>query len=111
MTSNNQITKIAIIIQFLFFGLVSCGQNTKVESSIHLKVQERTDKIFDSLVKFRRDFHINPEVSGKEKRTSKKIAEYLLSLGLEVKTGIGGYGVVGILRTKKRGNGSLGGPI
>ena len=103
MTSNNKITKTALITQFLFFGLVSSGQNTTVEPSTHLKVQERTDKIFDSFVKIRRDFHTNPEVSGQEKRTSKKIAEYLLSLGLEVKTGIGGHGVLGILKTGKKG--------
>ena len=46
---------------------------------------------------------MNPEVSGQEKRTSEKITEYLLSLGLEVKTDIGGYGVVGILNTGKEG--------
>ncbi|MAU17226.1 MAG: hypothetical protein CMH46_17000 [Muricauda sp.] len=39
MTSNNKITKTALITQFLFFGLVSSGQNTTVEPSTHLKVQ------------------------------------------------------------------------
>ena len=38
-----------------------------------------------------------PEKSGQERRTSKIIEKYLLDLGLEVKTNIGGYGVVGIL--------------
>jgi len=103
MTSNKKITKLALTIQFLFLGFVSCGQNTKVIPSIHNNVQEQTDKIFDSLITIRRDFHMNPEVSGKEKRTSEKIAQYLLDLGLEVKTGIGGYGVVGILNTGKKG--------
>lgn len=103
MTSNKKVIKLTLTIQFLFFGLVSCGQNTKVEPSIHTSVQEQTNKIFDNLVTIRRDFHINPEVSGKEKRTSEKIAEYLLSLGLEIKTGIGGYGVIGILNTGKKG--------
>jgi len=103
MTSNKIIIRLALTIQFIFFGLISYGQNEKAEHSIHIKVQERTDKIFDSLIKIRRDFHMNPEVSGQEKRTSEKITEYLLSLGLEVKTDIGGYGVVGILNTGKEG--------
>lgn len=103
MTLNKKVFRLALTIQFLFFGLVSCGQNAKLEPSIHVNVQEQTNKIFDSLVKIRRDFHEHPEVSGKEKRTSEKIAKYLLALGLEVKTGIGGYGVVGILNTGKIG--------
>jgi metal-dependent amidase/aminoacylase/carboxypeptidase family protein len=37
-------------------------------------------------------------LAGNEKRTSKVIAEYLSSLGLEVKTGGAGYGIIGILK-------------
>jgi len=43
-------------------------------------------------VKILRDFHKNLEVSKEEERTSKKNQDYLLSLGLEVKTNIGGDG-------------------
>lgn len=103
MTSNKITIKLALTIQFIFLGLVSSGQNQKSEHSIHTNVQEQTDKIFDDLINIRRDFHMNPEVSGQEKRTSEKITEYLLSSGLEVKTDIGGYGVVGILNTGKEG--------
>jgi len=103
MTSNKIKTKIALAIYFLFFGLVSYAQNTEVKPSIHTNVQERTNQIFDSLVKIRRDFHSYPELSGKEKRTSEKIAEHLLRLGLEVHKDIGGYGAIGILKTNKKG--------
>lgn len=103
MTSKIKIIRLTLTVQFLLLGLVSCGQSTNSQPSIHAKIQEQTHKIFDSLVTIRRDFHMNPEVSGKEKRTSDKIAKYLLSLGYEVKRGIGGYGVVGILNTGKKG--------
>ncbi|WP_103072325.1 M20 metallopeptidase family protein [Aquimarina sediminis] len=103
MTSNNTAITLALTVQLLLFALVSHGQSTTIESPIHANIQEKTGKIFDSLVKIRRDFHIHPEVSGNEKRTSEKITKYLQSLGLEVKTGIGGYGVVGILNTGKKG--------
>ena len=46
---------------------------------------------------------MNPELSKQEKRTSKVVAEYLRNLGLEVKTNIGGNGVVGILKGGKKG--------
>ena len=103
MTSNKNIIKFALTLHFLFLGFISYGQSINVETSIHNTIQEQTNKIFDSLVTIRRDFHMNPEVSGNEKETSQKIAEYLVSLGLEIKTGIGGYGVVGILNTGRKG--------
>ncbi len=105
MTSTTRIIRTSLILQFLLCGLFTFGQNatTPTPSSIHQSVQTHTDAIFDSLVKIRRDFHMHPEVSWKEKRTSKEIAAYLLSLGLEVKTGVGGYGVVGILHTGRPG--------
>ncbi|WP_422859138.1 M20 metallopeptidase family protein [Flagellimonas sp. S174] len=62
-----------------------------------------SDTIFDELIAIRNDLHDHPELSGKEKRTSKIVEDYLLDLGLEVKTGFGGYGVVGILKGTKEG--------
>lgn len=103
MTLATKIIRTSLIVQLLLCGLFTFGQNATMPSSIHQSVQSHTDAIFDSLVKIRRDFHVNPEVSGKEKRTSEKIAAYLLALGLEVKTGVGGYGVVGILNTGRAG--------
>lgn len=95
--------QLILILQSLFFTLVSWGQNTNTIEITHKNIQEHTNTIFDSLIKIRQDLHNTPEASGKEKRTSQKITEHLLSLGLEVKTGIGGYGVVGILDTGKKG--------
>ncbi|WP_157501453.1 M20 metallopeptidase family protein [Echinicola vietnamensis] len=51
----------------------------------------------------RRDLHRHPEISGQEKRTAEFVTNYLLALGLEVKVGVGGYGVVGILKGKQGG--------
>lgn len=55
------------------------------------------------LVEFRRDLHRHPEVSGDEVRTSRIVAERLRALGLDVRTGIGGYGVVAVLQGAKDG--------
>ncbi|MBE3043865.1 amidohydrolase, partial [Candidatus Bathyarchaeota archaeon] len=51
----------------------------------------------ETVVRLRRDFHQHPELGLEEKRTSSIIAEYLRGLGLEVRTGIAGTGVVGLL--------------
>lgn len=103
MTLLSKIIRNILLLQFMLCGAFTFAQNATSTSSIHQAVQSHTDSIFDSLVKIRRDFHMNPEVSGEEKRTSEAIATYLVDLGLEVKTNIGGYGVVGILDTGRPG--------
>ena len=55
------------------------------------------------LIEIRRDIHRHPEPSGQEERTAALVAERLRALGLEVETGVGGHGVVGILRGDKPG--------
>jgi hippurate hydrolase len=51
------------------------------------------------LVAFRRDLHAHPELGFAEHRTAAHVADALRALGLEVHTGIGGTGVVGVLRS------------
>jgi amidohydrolase len=60
-------------------------------------------KLKDEIVQSRRDFHRNPELGMEETRTSKIVADFLTSLGLEVQTGIANTGVVGLLRGSKDG--------
>jgi amidohydrolase len=57
----------------------------------------------DKLVEIRRDFHMHPELSGEEVRTSGIVAERLTALGLAVATQVGGYGVVGVLEGGRPG--------
>ncbi len=52
---------------------------------------------------WRHDIHAHPELSFQETRTAKLVADHLRSLGLEVQVGVGGNGVVGILRGGKPG--------
>lgn len=63
----------------------------------------RLDEIYPELVEFRRDLHMYPELSHTEVNTPKKVANYLTSLGIEVRTGVGGRGVVGTLKGDKPG--------
>jgi len=46
-------------------------------------------------------FHSHPELSGKEEKTSHRIAGELEALGLKVTRGVGGEGVVGLLENGK----------
>ena len=47
---------------------------------------------------FYRDLHQNPELSHQEHRTAAAVADRLGQAGFEVTTGVGGTGVVGVLR-------------
>ena len=56
------------------------------------------------LIEQRRDFHMHPELSNREERTSRIVAERLRALGLdEVKTGVAKYGVLALLKGAKPG--------
>jgi amidohydrolase len=48
-------------------------------------------------------FHTHPELSTKEKQTAARLAQELKKLGLEVEEGIGGTGIMAILRGKPGG--------
>ena len=64
------------------------------------------NKISDSLeemIKIRRHLHMHPELSHQEVATPEFIASYLEDLGIEVKRGVGGSGVVGEITGGKPG--------
>ncbi|MBO9609874.1 MAG: amidohydrolase [Paenibacillaceae bacterium] len=54
-------------------------------------------------IEFRRDLHRNPELSFQESRTAAKVAQWLSELGLSVRTGVGGHGVVADLQGDRPG--------
>ena len=57
------------------------------------------------IIKTRREIHKRPELAYHEDATAELVAERLRALGIEVKTGVGGTGVLGIL--KGNGNGKV----
>lgn len=68
------------------------------------QIAEAAEALRAHLIAMRRDFHMHPELSNREERTSRVVAEKLRSLGFdEVKTGVGKHGVVGLLKGGKPG--------
>jgi hippurate hydrolase len=61
------------------------------------------DDLIEPLVAFRRDLHAHPELGFAEHRTAGRIAAALRALNLEVHTGIGGTGIVAVLRGGESG--------
>lgn len=61
-------------------------------------VEEMVEQLFPVMVERRRYLHQHPELSFHEVDTPRFIAERLKELGIEVRTGVGGRGVVGTIR-------------
>ncbi|MFC7622212.1 M20 family metallopeptidase [Microlunatus sp. GCM10028923] len=62
-----------------------------------------TGTLEPDLVALRRTIHDHPEVAGEERRTAALVADRLRAAGLSVTTGVGGHGVVALLRGAHRG--------
>lgn len=68
------------------------------------QIAQAAEALRAKMVEQRRDFHMHPELSNREERTSRLVAERLRAMGLdEVKTGVGKYGVVALLKGSKPG--------
>jgi amidohydrolase len=86
-----------ILSLLMVFSGSAFSQNAP--ATLDAKVNEVKQKV----IAWRRDFHEHPELGNREFNTSKKVAEHLKSLGMEVKTGVAKTGVVGILKGGKPG--------
>ncbi|MBE9605594.1 amidohydrolase [Acetobacteraceae bacterium H6797] len=70
-----------------------------------MSLRDRLDALHPEMTAWRRDFHAHPELGFEEHRTSAKVAELLESWGIEVHRGLGGTGVVGVIRGRKAATG------
>src|SRR5215469_10138373 len=69
---------------------------------------DRIEAFADELTAIRRDLHAHPAIGFEEVRTSAIVAEKLKSWGIEVHRGLGGTGVVGVLKGKGNGTRRIG---
>jgi len=72
-------------------------------------------KLLDPLIQWheeiktiRRDLHAHPEIAFEEQRTSDIVAKYLESWGIPIERGLGGTGVVGIVKGDQPGDCAIG---
>jgi len=93
------VKKFVLFTAACFYLIILNAQKMTVESQIESAVK----KIEPKYVAWRRDFHEHPELSNREIRTSKIVADHLRLLGIEVKENVAKTGVVGILRGSKTG--------
>jgi amidohydrolase len=89
------------LLPLLGFALPCAGADTP--EALRVQVEKRVAAVEPSVVAWRRDFHANPELGNRETRTAAIVAEHLKRLGLEVRTGVGVTGVVGVLKGARPG--------
>lgn len=83
-------TKLILQISiFLFFklSLLHAAEDPQVWTKAHM----------NELLTIYSEFHSNPELSFHEEKTAARLAKFWLNCGFEVTTGIGGFGIVGLL--------------
>ena len=85
---------------FLFIILIS---GFIAAEDLKQKLQADLDPLMKKVIEWRHDIHEYPELGNREFRTSKKVAEHLVSLGVEVETGIAYTGIVGLIKGGKPG--------
>jgi len=96
--------KSAVCIAIIFALTSFAPAAPKPRAGREQNIAQAAEAIRAKLIEQRRDFHMHPELSNREERTSRIVAERLRALGLdEVKTGVGKYGVVALLKGAKPG--------
>src|SRR5262245_50537975 len=76
-----------------FLGVFACFSTTRAADP-----ESWAKEHLEELVTLYRHFHTHPELSFEEKETAARVAAEWKKSGYEVTTGIGGHGVVGLLK-------------
>jgi amidohydrolase len=72
-------------------------------SRVSREIDRLAAEVEADVVTWRRDIHTNPELSNRETRTAKLVADHLRSLGLEVREQVGVTGVIATVRGARPG--------
>ena len=78
-------------------------QLKKLTLGDNMVLLKQLEDFYPEIVKHRRHLHKNPELSFTEEKTPAYIADFLDTLGIEVKRNVGGRGVVGLINGKNPG--------
>src|SRR5881227_180767 len=94
----------SILFSAVFTALAFDSETAHASSARAQQIAQAAEGLRARLVECRRDFHIHPELSNREERTARVVAERLRALGLdEVKTNVGKHGIVALLKGAKPG--------
>jgi amidohydrolase len=73
------------------------------QSILATEIDRRVKEVEPQVLSWRRDFHQHPELSNREQRTGRVVADYLKSLGMDVRYPVANTGVVAVLKGGRPG--------
>ncbi|MEM7763875.1 MAG: M20 family metallopeptidase [Pseudomonadota bacterium] len=85
------------LLSLTALALGGCASEPPTIDELHATAMQSLTAVEPTLVAFRHDLHRYPELAGAEVRTAGKVTESLTKLGFDVRTGVGGHGVVATL--------------
>lgn len=92
-------TTLLALSAILFAQQLAMGQSAARREAL----QKDVKAVEEQVIAWRRDIHQHPELGNREVRTAALVADHLRSLGIEVTTGVGITGVVGVLKGAQPG--------
>jgi len=85
-------------------ALVAAGRRLLRADDILTRVEQLTKQVTPAVLEIRRDLHAHPELSNREERTGRVVAERLREIGVDdIKPGVAHHGVVALIRGRKPG--------
>jgi len=96
--------KRTIAVVLLGALLLVNGRHLLGADEILTRIEQLTKQVTPTVVEIRRDIHAHPELSNREERTARVVAERLKRIGVdEITTGVAHHGVVALIRGHKPG--------
>ncbi|MCU1286194.1 MAG: amidohydrolase [Acidobacteriales bacterium] len=94
----------SVLSLFLSASMAAQTKPAVTAAPAQQQIAAAADAMRPRLIAQRRDFHMHPELSNREDRTSRVVAERLKAIGFtDIRTGVGKYGVVAVLKGGKPG--------
>ncbi|MGY3266362.1 amidohydrolase [Lysobacter sp. HA35] len=90
-------------LALLTIALAATLATATAHAAVRPEVDAAAKAVQAQVVSWRRDFHEHPELSNREERTAKVVADALRKMGLTPRTGIAHHGVVAIIQGGKPG--------
>src|SRR5947208_14927268 len=87
--------RLRLLIATLLFASGASAQTSRADNGVSVA---EVDAIYPDIEKLYIDLHRNPELAFHEQRTAATLAARVKAMGYDVTTGVGGTGVVAILR-------------
>lgn len=93
-----------LLVATLFAPAAQKPKSVAATVSRDQQIAQAAESLRARLVEQRRDFHMHPELSNREERTARVIAERLRALGVDdIRTNVGKHGIVALLKGTKPG--------